>query len=55
MVTNIAERSLPKEERQMIHALVKRMLTETDPRKLKMYSEQIGRIASASEKMSKAA
>jgi hypothetical protein len=58
MVTDIAELSLPEEQVQMLHVLIKRMLTETNPEKLKMFTEQIIRIAtvrSASEQIPKAA
>jgi len=57
MVTDIIERSLPAEELQMIRVLIKRMLMETDPERLKMFAEQIGRITehSATEPRAKAA
>jgi hypothetical protein len=41
MVTDIAERSLPEEQLQMIRVLIKRMLMETDPERLKMFADQI--------------
>jgi hypothetical protein len=55
MVTDIAEQSLPEEQVQMLHVLIKRMLTETDPEKVKMFTEQIRRIASATTQSPKAA
>ena len=55
MVTDIAEESLREEQLEMLHVLIKRMLTESDPDRLQKFTEQIARIASAAEKMPKAA
>jgi hypothetical protein len=45
MVTDISEESLPLQQVQMLRILIKRMLTETNPEKLEMLTEQIRRIA----------
>lgn len=44
-MTDIEERTLPWNQRQMIHVLIKKMLTETNPERLQMFTEQIRRIA----------
>src|SRR5712692_7713695 len=41
MVTDIPQQSLPAEKMQMLRILIKRMLTETDPERLRMFTEQI--------------
>jgi hypothetical protein len=51
MVTDIAEQSLPEEQLQMIRVLIKRMLMETDPERLKMFAEQIRRITAGHRAM----
>ena len=58
VVTDLSEHSLPDEQVQMIRVLIKRMLTETNPEKLRMITEQIRRIAtvqSETEQTAKAA
>ena len=45
MVTDISEQSLPAQQVQMLRFLIKRMLTETNPERLEMLTEQIRRIA----------
>jgi hypothetical protein len=45
MVTDISEQSLPVQQVQMLRFLIKRMLTETNPERLEMLTEQIRRIA----------
>ena len=58
MVTDVPERSLTVEQRQMLHVLVKRMLMETNPERLTMFADQIRRITtdhSATEERAKAA
>jgi len=44
MVTDIPQQSLPAEQMQMLRILIKRMLMETDPERLRMFTEQIRRI-----------
>jgi len=44
MVTDILQQSLPAEQMQMLRILIKRMLMETDPERLRMFTEQIRRI-----------
>jgi hypothetical protein len=44
MVTDIPQLSLPAEQMQMLRILIKRMLMETDPERLRMFTEQIRRI-----------
>jgi len=51
MVTDIIERSLPEEQLQMIRVLIKRMLMETDPERLRMFTEQIRRITTVRSAM----
>ena len=58
MVTDILQQSLPAEQMQMLRILIKRMLMETDPERLRMFTEQIRRITtvqSATEPSRKAA
>jgi hypothetical protein len=58
VVTDISEPSLPDEQVQMIRVLIKRMLTEANPEKLRMITEQIRRMAtvqSETEQTAKAA
>jgi len=58
MVTDILQQSLPAEQMQMLRILIKRMLMETDPDRLRMFTEQIRRITavqSATEPNRKAA
>ncbi len=58
MVTDILQQSLPAEKMQMLRILIKRMLMETDPERLRMFTEQIRRITtvqSATEPSRKAA
>jgi len=45
MITDISEQSLPVQQVQMLRFLIKRMLTETNPERLEMLTEQIRRIA----------
>jgi len=51
MVTDIAPLSLPAEQMQMLRILIKRMLTETDPERLRMFTEQIRRITTIQSAM----
>jgi hypothetical protein len=46
VITNMPERPLTTEQRQMLHVLIKRMLMETNPEKLAMFADQIRRITS---------
>jgi len=58
VVTDMPERPLTTEQRQMLHVLIKRMLLESDPEKLTMFAEQIRRITTdqgATEQCAKAA
>ena len=58
MVTDIPQQCLPAEQMQMLRILIKRMLMETDPERLRMFTEQIRRITtvqSATEPSRKAA
>ncbi|PYX31975.1 MAG: hypothetical protein DMG80_09265 [Acidobacteria bacterium] len=47
MITDISEQSLPLQQLQMLRVLIKRMLTETNPDKLELLTQQIRRIANA--------
>ena len=47
MITDISEQSLPLQQLQMLRVLIKRMLTETNPEKLELLTQQIRRIANA--------
>jgi len=51
MVTDIPQLSLPAEQMQMLRILIKRMLTETDPERLRMFTEQIRRITTVQSAM----
>ena len=51
MVTDIPQISLPAEQMQMLRILIKRMLTETDPERLRMFTEQIRRITTVQSAM----
>ena len=51
MVTDIPQQSLPAEKMQMLRILIKRMLTETDPERLRMFTEQIRRITTVQSAM----
>ena len=51
MVTDIPQLSLPAEQMQMLRILIKRMLTETDPERLRMFTEQIRRITTVRSAM----
>jgi len=51
MVTDIPQQSLPAEQMQMLRILIKRMLTETDPERLRMFTEQIKRITTVQSAM----
>jgi hypothetical protein len=51
MVTDIPQQSLPAEQMQMLRILIKRMLTETDPERLRMFTEQIRHITSVHSAM----
>ena len=51
MVTDIPQQSLPAEQMQMLRILVKRMLMETDPERLRMFTEQIRRITTVQSAM----
>jgi hypothetical protein len=51
MVTDIPQQSLPAEQMQMLRILIKRMLMETDPERLRMFTEQIRRITTAQSAM----
>jgi hypothetical protein len=51
MVTDIPQLSLPREQMQMLRILIKRMLTETDPERLRMFTEQIRRITTIQRAM----
>ena len=51
MVTDIPQISLPAEQMQMLRILIKRMLMETDPERLRMFTEQIRRITTVQSAM----
>jgi hypothetical protein len=51
MVTDIPQQSLPAEQMQMLRILIKRMLTETDPERLRMFTEQIRDITAVQSAM----
>ena len=51
MVTDIPQQTLPAEQMQMLRILIKRMLTETDPERLRMFTEQIRRIPTVQSAM----
>jgi hypothetical protein len=51
MVTDIPQQSLPAEQMQMLRILIKRMLMETDPERLRMFTEQIRRITTVQSAM----
>ena len=51
MVTDILQQSLPAEQMQMLRILIKRMLMETDPERLRMFTEQIRRITTVHREM----
>ena len=47
MITDISEQSLPLQQLQILRVLIKRMLTETNPDKLELLTQQIRGIANA--------
>ena len=51
MVTDILQQSLPAEQMQMLRILIKRMLMETDPERLRMFTEQIRHITTVQSAM----
>jgi len=51
MVTDIPQQSLPAEQMQMLRILIKRMLMETDPERLRMFTDQIRRITTVQSAM----